>query len=655
MKRIHSLSVSAGLCLFTAAHATPLAVNPNLDLQGPGLTVTHDGVGLESLGSGTRTVTVDIGGPVVAAVLYWAGRDLPCDNPPGTCELANPHKDQQILFDGQIITGVLAGEELNRPRAGLTNNIGYRQDVTALVAARVQADGFGPTAFTLAAGDMSNRLPRLNGAGLLVLYTDGADPATYRVIVAEGLDFAFAADPVFLAARTTEPLDFLYDPSAADRLADLVIMVGDADANRSDRILISDHADVNDVLGSVDGAAWDEPEFELFIAAGTDTTTVQLVSPGEMPTFDSLTWIMSALRIMTCSPDDCDDGNACTMDTCVDGACVNEPVVCDSGAVCDASTGACTVVCPLDLLCSVLPVAGADIGGDGDSGDSDSGDDADSDDDGHGHGEGHSGHEGRSKDKKHAKGGGHAHDGGGHHGASGDDSQDDDDSEGPGDSDSGSDGDSDSDGGAAAGSEWLEIAYEAGDCATVSAVIDIGCDVIPVSNGQIVKMECGGATVNGDSGDDSDGGSGSDADSGDSWDGADDSGDGSDDDSDSDSGGEAGAGGGGCSYAFVGWGDDSDSDSGDDFADSGDSGDDSGDDDSDVGGDAGGDGPIVLRIRSASAMLVVTASDGAGNTSTCMVDLCPAAGSDADSDGDSDSDASGDSDSGDDSDDGNSE
>jgi hypothetical protein len=35
---------------------------------------------------------------------------------------------------------------------------------------------------------------------------------------------------------------------------------------------------------------------------------------------------------------DCDDDNACTTDTCVDGECVNTPIVCDDGNACTADT-----------------------------------------------------------------------------------------------------------------------------------------------------------------------------------------------------------------------------------------------------------------------------------------------------------------------------
>ncbi len=40
---------------------------------------------------------------------------------------------------------------------------------------------------------------------------------------------------------------------------------------------------------------------------------------------------------------ECDDGDACTTDTCDDGACTNEPVVCGEGEVCNEATGSCAL------------------------------------------------------------------------------------------------------------------------------------------------------------------------------------------------------------------------------------------------------------------------------------------------------------------------
>jgi hypothetical protein len=68
----------SGRC--SCARSLPPATGlvPMLDVQGPGLTLAAGGVGLAGLGAGTRSLRVTIGGPVQTAVLYWAGRDIPC-------------------------------------------------------------------------------------------------------------------------------------------------------------------------------------------------------------------------------------------------------------------------------------------------------------------------------------------------------------------------------------------------------------------------------------------------------------------------------------------------------------------------------------------------------------------------------------------------
>jgi hypothetical protein len=143
------------------------------------------------------------------------------------------------------------------------------------------------------------------------------------------------------------------------------------------------------------------------------------------------------------------------------------------------------------------------------------------------------------------------------------------------DGDSGGDDDSSDDGDGGV----VRINYSAtDDCGveTITAVIDIGCAVIPVQDGQLVQVSC---DADADSDDDSD----SDGD------------DVGDDDSSSDEGD-----GGPCGFSIVGG---------------------------------------VIVIHSDSAVLIVTATDAAGHVGTCMLDLC-AEDNDGDSDSEADDDSS---------------
>jgi hypothetical protein len=293
MSRSKLFSVVLLLFLAAAAHATPLQIA--LDIQGQGLAVAEGGVGTQGIGSGSRSFTVDIGGPVQAALLYWAGRDRPCPQSGGACVIPfQPYKDQIIRLDGTLITGTVIGTE-GQPvsSGGPINNIGYLADVTSLV----QAKGTGLQSFTVRDGDTASNLFRWNGVGLVVIYTDPADTAVWRIIVYDGLDFAFGADPTPGPTRVTDPVTFNHGSDTDARQGRLRIFSGDSVASRPDRIDISNNPSVVNGLDSSDGASWDTDVLVINIPAGVGSTTVQLFSapPNQNP--DSLLWILGLLRL----------------------------------------------------------------------------------------------------------------------------------------------------------------------------------------------------------------------------------------------------------------------------------------------------------------------------------------------------------------------
>lgn len=279
--------------LAAAAHATPLQIS--LDIQGQGLAVAEGGVGTQGIGSGSRSFTVDIGGPVQAALLYWAGRDRPCPQSGGVCVVPfQPYKDQVIRLDSTLITGTIIGTE-GQPVSGggPINNIGYLADVTSLV----QAKGTGLQTFTVRDGNTASNLFRWNGVGLLVIYTDPADSAMWRVISYHGLDFAYGADPTPGPTRVTDPVTFNHGADVVAREGRLRIFSGDGVAARPDRIDISNNPSVVNGLDSSDGASWDTDVLLFNIPAGVGSTTVQLFSapPNQNP--DSLLWTLGVLRL----------------------------------------------------------------------------------------------------------------------------------------------------------------------------------------------------------------------------------------------------------------------------------------------------------------------------------------------------------------------
>jgi hypothetical protein len=281
------------------AAATPLQVA--LDVQGQGLSMASGAAGLETIGGGGAvSVTVNIGGPVQAALLYWAGRDRPCPQSGGTCVIpSQPYLDQALVFDGNPVTGTIIGTE-GQPVSGggPINNIGYLADVTNIVKAR----GTGSQSFSIADGDTSSNLFRLNGATLLVIYTDPSDTNSYRLIVFDGLDFAYGADPTPGDTRVTAPVTFNHGSSTAARQAQLLISVGDAEPDRPDEIDITNNPSVLNSLGGTAGPDWDSPVLTVSIPAGVSSTTVQLVSAPVDQNPDSMLWTLGALRVPLPAP-----------------------------------------------------------------------------------------------------------------------------------------------------------------------------------------------------------------------------------------------------------------------------------------------------------------------------------------------------------------
>lgn len=306
MGRVFLLLISM-LLIAAAVPATTLSVA--LDVQGQGLSVAAAGAGMQNLGGASTTITVNIGGPVQAALLYWAGRDRPCPESGGACVVPfQPYKDQVLRFDGQLVTGAIIGTE-GQPVSGggPINNIGFLADVTAIVQAR----GTGSQSFSLSDGDMASNLFRLNGASLVVIYTAAGDTNTYRVIVYDGLDFAYGADPTPGATRVTVPVTFNHGSAASARAAQIFISSGDGVLDRPDRIDISNNGSLVNTLNGSSGFDWDADWINIGIPGGIATTTLQLFSEPANQNPDSLLWELGILRlplVTTPPPEPGDEG-----------------------------------------------------------------------------------------------------------------------------------------------------------------------------------------------------------------------------------------------------------------------------------------------------------------------------------------------------------
>jgi hypothetical protein len=282
------------LARVAAGSATALA--PFIDLTEQGLTAVDDGKGLKDWDRTTpASLTVNIGGNVRFALLYWAGRERPCDFNGTTCTFTQPYKDQEMVFNGTPLTGTVIGTESQPTSAGgPILNIGYFSDVTA----QVSAAGPGNHTFTFSDGNAKSDLWRLDGVGLYVAYTDGSDSTFYRLIVWDNLDFAYGDDPTPGETRVTSPVTFGHGAAAFDRPARLWLFAGDGEPNRPDETTISNNPTLFNVLDGVpDGPEWTTDDYTINIPANVQNTVVQMNSrpAGQNP--DSLLWEMAALRV----------------------------------------------------------------------------------------------------------------------------------------------------------------------------------------------------------------------------------------------------------------------------------------------------------------------------------------------------------------------
>lgn len=310
-----TFTVFAGLlACATAASATPLA--PFINLTEPGLTLSQDGKGLMGWSGGPANLTVNVGGPVRFALLYWGGRERPCtlDSTGTNCPFTQPYKDQQMVFNGTPITGTVIGTETQPQSAGgPIFNIGYYADVTGIVSAA----GTGSKTFTIADGNGASNLWRLDGAGLIVGYTDQSNSLAYRVVLWDGMDFAYGNDPTPGDNRVTAPANLNHGAQSSARSADLYVLAGDGEPTRPDNMTVSNNPTFFNILNAAAGPQFNSEIRTISIPAGVGVTTVQMNSaPAGPENPDSLLWLTVALRVPVPNPQELPPSDDTTPPTC---------------------------------------------------------------------------------------------------------------------------------------------------------------------------------------------------------------------------------------------------------------------------------------------------------------------------------------------------
>jgi hypothetical protein len=271
------LAVVALVGALGPANAEGFDENLDLSAEGSGLDIAMKGVGLSDLETtGSESFSIDIGGAVEKAVLYWAGG-------------GNPGEDDELLLNGNLVTAETTDTDTGPPAFTV---VGYSADVTGIIQAECVTPG--SCSLTIADGDLGNNFDsNLVGAGLLVIFTDPLDPNSNRIIVFDGVDWAFSREGV----PETAPVVFSYPSAAVGRTGMLRLFASDNEAARTDRIDISDNPSLVNELVGTDGDYWDTIITPVDIPAGVDETVVVGVSPAEPPTADSLILQTVALRL----------------------------------------------------------------------------------------------------------------------------------------------------------------------------------------------------------------------------------------------------------------------------------------------------------------------------------------------------------------------
>lgn len=228
----------------------------------PGLGLTSAGVGLSGrresgadvpAAAGVLTVDgVPAGATVTHAYLYWVTY--------GTAP------DGSVVLDGQTVDGTLIGTSGDTCWSDFENGLNYvhRADVTALVT--------GNGAHTITGFPSATATADTQGASLVVVYDDPADPVTGTVIVRDGALTAMASGMVSDSFVAIEAPSTILD-------ATLRIGAGDGQSSKTDGDL--DFADVeltpppSDHWGQSDGTFWDDRSYDVSAILGPDVVDAE--------------------------------------------------------------------------------------------------------------------------------------------------------------------------------------------------------------------------------------------------------------------------------------------------------------------------------------------------------------------------------------------
>jgi hypothetical protein len=258
----------------------------------PGTDVVTAGVGLFGDGAGTVSIDIPAGATVEQVLLYWGGRATDSDGD-GTID-----RDDTIEVESFPVLGrhIGAAALVSTDLEGFS----YRADITDLIDS---LGGFSPGTNLVELSGFEDPAPggrfRSDGASIVAVIRDGSDTVEFQL--RDGADMAFVEyDP---PADGTVKQDYLFAPADEVRTAKLLLIVGDTDTLRPDRLIIW----VDDVVfldqynyfQELAGAQWSNREQDVTIPAGATKVSVQLFSEddpdGVEERAESLMWIVGGL------------------------------------------------------------------------------------------------------------------------------------------------------------------------------------------------------------------------------------------------------------------------------------------------------------------------------------------------------------------------
>lgn len=287
-------------CLEFYAH-----ISGGLSNYEDGLASSNEGLtfpcvtGVVSAGTGLSTqpgvINIDVPGTVRRALIYWEGETA----------LGTPHGSiDGITINGETRYGILIGGPTKFFTDGGNGDVlfqTYRGDITDMIIP-------GSNTLTIEGLDFDYpAYPSASGAGVVVIYEE--QNTSSEVHVRDGQDLAY--ENYVDELQTTVPQVFSFDPTIYDRVAKLVLLVGNVNCSslRPNNIIIDvggNQTVYSNLLGGRDGCEWDTVSLDVTLPAGSTSLTVEVVSIKTPEQHGArLAWVCAALSV----PDVCYFGN----------------------------------------------------------------------------------------------------------------------------------------------------------------------------------------------------------------------------------------------------------------------------------------------------------------------------------------------------------